>query len=74
MTPHETAVKIAEAVMDAIEKRRGIIKDDIVEAARSVLAGSMSGSYTVRMHAEPLPSGLVAFYGDDIIKIGWKEK
>lgn len=43
MTPHETAVKIAEACMDAIEKRRGIIKDDLIEAARGVIAGNLSG-------------------------------
>lgn len=43
MTPHETAVKIAEAVMDAIEKRRGIVKDDLIEAARGVIAGNLSG-------------------------------
>ena len=37
MTSHETAVKIAEAIMDTIERRRGIIKDDLIEAARGVL-------------------------------------
>ena len=40
----DVATQIAEAVMDAIERRNGIIKDDITEAARGVLAKNQSGS------------------------------
>lgn len=40
----EVAVQIAEAVMDTIEQRRGILKDDITEAARAVLAKNQNGS------------------------------
>ena len=40
----EVSAQIAEAVMDAIEKRRGILKDDLKEAARAVLAKNQTGN------------------------------
>lgn len=77
MTPHETAVKIAEACMDAIEKRRGIIKDDLIEAARGVLAGSLSGSmagspYTIRYEGNPVsPPTVYMDEGNRVLTMKW---
>lgn len=34
----DKATLIAEAIMDAIEARKGILKDDLIDAARKVLA------------------------------------
>lgn len=74
MNVNDLSKQIAEAVMDAIERRQGILKDDIADAARGVLAKNQTGSsynygYTALLMKAQLDPSVAGIYAAPITEI-----